>query len=131
MKMIFAAISLFLAMNVNAAQIEIKVKGGNSELQTEGRYSYNFGTVWLNSRAVASFNLRNTGSTPLTYSRAYIYGGDYSANHSCERGILPNETCTFSIYYWPVFEGMSSGQFVLSFIEEDVVFDLWGQARRM
>ncbi len=127
MKIIFAAFCLFLAVNVNASQIELKSTG---EVQSQSRYSYNFGTVWVNSRAVASFNLKNNGTTPLTFSRAFIYGGDYSADHSCEHGLMPNEVCSFSIYYWPMFEGMSSGQFVLRFVEEDVVFDLWGQARR-
>ncbi len=129
MKLFYMFICLFLAAQVNAAQIELKVNA-DSAVQSQGRYSHNFGTVWVNSRVMASYTLRNTGTTPLTFSRAYIYGADFSANHACERGIMPNEICNFSIYYWPVFEGMSSGRFVLSFIEEDIVFDLWGQAHR-
>lgn len=129
MKLFFGIIALFLAAQVNAAQIELKVND-DSALQSQGRYSHNFGTVWVNSRVMANYTLRNTGTTPLTFDRAFIYGADFSANHSCERGIMPNEICSFSIYYWPMFEGMSSGRFVVSFIEDDIVFDLWGQARR-
>lgn len=129
MKLFIAAMSLLFVTQVNAAQIELKIRD-NSAIETQSRYSYNFGTVWVNSRAVANYTLRNTGTTPLNYRSAYIYGADFSANHSCERGIFPNEVCSFSIYYWPMFEGMASGQFVLSFFEEDVVIDLWGQARR-
>ena len=129
MKLFFAILAFSLAVQVNAAQIELKVNA-DSAVQNQGRYSHNFGTVWVNSRAVANFTLRNTGNIPLTFDRAYIYGADFSANHSCDRGVRPNEVCTFSIYYWPMFEGMASGQFVLSFLEDDIVFDLWGQARR-
>ena len=129
MKLFLMCIFLFLAAQVNAAQIELNVND-DSAVQSQGRYSHNFGTVWVNSRVMSNYTLRNTGATPLTFNRAYIYGVDFSANHSCERGIMPNEICNFSVYYWPMFEGMSSGRFVLSFIEEDIVFDLWGQARR-
>lgn len=129
MKLFFVVMSLLFVTQINAAQIELNVND-KSAVQSQARYSYNFGTVWVNSRAVANYTLRNTGTTPLTFNRAYIYGADFSANHSCERGILPNEICYFSIYYWPMFEGMASGQFVLNFFEEDVVVDLWGQARR-
>ena len=127
MKLIYIAIGLLMTLSVNAGQIEIT---SQSPVQLEGRHSLNFGTVWVNSRVVQYFNLRNTGTTPLNYRGAYIYGGDFSADQSCVRGLLPNETCSFSIAYWPMFEGMSSGRFVLSFIEDDVDFDLWGQARR-
>lgn len=129
MKLFLAVFCLFLAMNVNASQIQVSSNNENA-LEGVSRYSHNFGMVWVNSRVGAAFTLRNTGVTPLTFSRAYIYGGDYAANHSCERVLMPNETCSFTLYYWPMFEGMSSGQFVLSFFEEDIVFDLWGQARR-
>lgn len=128
MKLIYIAITLLISFAANATQIEIS---GDDAVQTQGRYSYNFGTVWVNSRVVATFNMRNTGNMPLTYKDAIIYGGDFSATHSCDRVVLPNETCSFSIYYWPMFEGMSSGQFILNFVEDEIVFDLWGQSRRM
>lgn len=129
MKLICAAIGLVLAFSANATQIEIK--DVSSAVQTAGRYSYDFGLVWVNTRTIRSFSLKNTGTTPLTFKEAYIYGGAFSANHSCTKGLMPNEICNFSIAYWPAFEGTSMGHFVLSFIEEDIVFDLWGQARRM
>src|SRR3989344_2873549 len=130
MKLIYAAIVLVLAFSVNATQVEIK--GVASGVQAEGRYSYDFGLVWVNTRTIRSFNLKNTGTAPLTFKEAYIYGGAFSANHSCAKGLMPNESCTFSIAYWPAFEGTSMGRFVLSFVEDDdTVFDLWGQARRM
>ena len=129
MKLFFGIIALFLAAQVDAAQIELNVNHA-SAVQSQSHYSHNFGTVWVNSRVVANYTIRNTGTTPLTFNRAYIYGADFSANHSCDRVVKPNEICNFSIYFWPMFEGMSSGRFVLSFIEDEIVIDLWGQARR-
>ncbi|MEQ1722020.1 MAG: choice-of-anchor D domain-containing protein [Pseudobdellovibrio sp.] len=129
MKLIYVVMGLFMAFSVQAAQLEITSNAG--AVKTEGFHSYNFGTVWTNSRSEARFTLKNTGTTPLTFKEAYIYGADFSASHSCVRGLLPNEVCTFSIAYWPMFEGMASGRFVLSFVEDQVVVDLWGQARRM
>lgn len=128
MKLIFLAVALLFSFSVNANSIQ--VSGANSNL-TEGYNSYNFGTVWVNSRASAAFTLKNTGTTPLTFKEAYIYGANFSADHSCTKGLQPNEVCNFTMYYWPMFEGMDSGRFVLSFVEEDVVFDLWGRAQRM
>lgn len=129
MKSIAMVIALFMAFTVQAAQIEISPSA--ESLKAEGFHSYNFGTVWTHSRSEARFTLRNTGTTPLTYKDAYIYGADFSARHSCVNGLQPNEVCNFSITYWPMFEGMASGRFVLNFQEDQVIVDLWGQARRM
>jgi hypothetical protein len=129
MKFIYVVMGLFMAFSVQAAKLEITSKSG--AVKTNGFYSYNFGTVWTNSRSEARFTVRNTGATPLTFRNAYIFGADFSARHSCINGLLPNEVCSFSISFWPMFEGMSSGRFELNFVEDQVVFDLWGQARRM
>lgn len=127
MKLIYLIIGLFMSITVNAAQIEVSEA---SPALTEGRYSYDFGTVWVHQSTTRGFNLKNTGTTPLTYKDAVIYGADYSARHSCNKTVMPNESCSFEVTYWPVFEGMSSGRFVLSFIEDQIVMDLWGRARR-
>ena len=79
MKLFFVVMSLLFVTQINAAQIELNVND-KSAVQSQARYSYNFGTVWVNSRAVANYTLRNTGTTPLTFNRAYIYGADFSAN---------------------------------------------------
>lgn len=129
MKLIAMVIALFMAFTVQAAQIELTTNAG--QVKAQGFHSYNFGTVWTHSRTEARFTLRNTGSTPLTYKEAYIYGADFSASHSCVNGLLPGQTCNFSVAFWPMFEGMASGRFVLGFVEDNVVVDLWGQARRM
>ncbi|MBY0553960.1 choice-of-anchor D domain-containing protein [bacterium] len=129
MKLIALVMATFIGLSVQAAQVEITSNADS--VKAQGFHSYNFGTVWTNTRSEVRFTLRNTGTTPLTYKEAYIYGADFSARHSCVNGLQPNETCTFSIAYWPMFEGMASGRFVLNFQEDQVVVDLWGQARRM
>jgi hypothetical protein len=86
--------------------------------------------VFVGSRVNVRYTLTNTGNTPLTFKDAYIYGADFDADHACRNGLLPNESCNFSISYWPRFEGLSSGSFVLNFNEDQVTFDLWGRGVR-
>lgn len=128
MKFISYFLGLFIAVSVQASQLEIS---RDSEFSANARYSYNFGTVWVNQRSTVSYTLKNTGTTPLTFEDAYIYGSDFSARHSCNKIVMPNDKCGFEISYWPLFEGFDSGQFVLSFTEDRIIVDLWGQARRM
>jgi hypothetical protein len=129
MKLFAVAFSLLFSVAAFAGQIQ--VSNQNLSAQGEQVLSYNFGTVWANSRSFARFTVTNTGTTPLTFADAVIYGGDFRATHSCRPGLLPNEKCFFEVEYWPMFEGMSSGRFILSFVEDRIVVDLWGQSRRM
>lgn len=136
---LFAA--LFLGSNLWAqaqsnAQVEIQIQPRylKTELQdrTIDRYSYNFGRVWLNSSSSISYRLTNTGTTPLTFQRATISGGNYSATHSCTVVLAPGDVCGFNIRFSPFFEGLSTGRFILSFVEDlDLVVDLWGEGYRM
>ncbi len=129
MKLFFILMGFLISVSSFATQIEVSVAEGIVKAQE--RHSYNFGIVWPNTRREVGFSIKNTGSTPLTFNKAIIYGGDFSARHSCANGLLPNEVCNFSIAYWPMFEGISSGQFRLGFHEDEVIVDLWGQANRM
>ena len=127
MKSIILAIGMIFSVVAGAAQAQtIEVSAFS---QTEDYISHNFGTVPVHTRSLVRYNLRNTGSTPLTFRSSYVYGPDFSAVHSCRNGLLPGERCQFEVSYWPVFAGMSSGRFVLEFNEDDVVLDLWGNAR--
>ena len=129
MKSVLAIMSLFIGLSAGAAQLSITAA---DDAVSQDYGSYNFGTVWVNHRAVARWTVTNTGTTPLTYKEAYIYGRDFRAVHNCEKGLQPKEKCAFEVEYWPMFEGPSSGRFVLEFQENDqVVIDLWGQAQRM
>ena len=126
MKSIILALGMifsFVASAAHSENIEISAYSSKEFL------SYNFGTVPVHSRNVIRYNLRNTGTTPLTFHSSYVYGADFSAAHSCRNGLFPGERCQFEVAYWPVFSGMASGQFTLEFHEDDIVLDLWGNAR--
>ena len=128
MKFMVILLGLVLAFTANAAT-QLEVVRADGFAATEDFLSYNFGTVFVNSRNSVRYNVRNTGVTPLTFQGAMIYGADFSGVHSCRNGLLPNEVCQFEVSYWPMFAGMSSGRFVLQFVEDEIVLDLWGNAR--
>lgn len=130
MKFIYIIALCLFGLNVSAAQLEVTSVAAGNTIQGQGYYSVDFGTVLVNMRTVSRFNLKNTGNVPLTFKEAYIYGNDFTGSHACRNGLLPNETCSFTLAYWPMFEGTSTGRFVLSFNEDNVVFDLWGRAVR-
>lgn len=126
MKSIILALGMMFSVVAGAAQPEsIEI----SAFSPKEFLSYNFGTVPVHSRSVVRYNLRNTGATPLTFRSSYVFGADFSAVHSCRNGLLPGERCQFEVAYWPVFAGMASGRFTLEFNEDDIVLDLWGNAR--
>ena len=129
MKYFLMVIGVVFALGAQAGQVSVSQEG--KTVGTEGYHSYNFGTQWTHSRSFVRFTVTNTGTTPLTYRNAIIYGADFRASHSCVNGLLPNERCSFEVEYWPMFEGQSSGRFILNFVEDEIVVDLWGQARRM
>lgn len=119
---------LFAASGVNATQIEIKQE---NNVSAESFHSYNFGTVWVNSRSAIRYSVTNTGTSPLNFRDAAMLGSfAFSARHSCSAGLLPNQACDFIIEYAPVFEGFNSGRFELRFLEDQIIVDLWGEARR-
>lgn len=94
-------------------------------------HSYYFGINWVHSRRVVRFDVVNTGTTPLSKGVATISGPGYSAIHSCTGVILPKQSCWFEISYWPYFEGVHYGRFILSFKENShIVVNVWGEARR-
>lgn len=139
MKIISIIAGLLLSVSAFATQIQVQQVNTNvktssvavdKQPQTQSYYRIDFGNLFVGQRTVSNFTLTNTGTTPLTFRDAYVSGFDFDANHSCTAGLQPGEKCYFSIAYWPRFEGMSSGRFVLSFNEEDLIFDLWGRATR-
>lgn len=128
MRLAFVILSLFLSLDVYAGSLEVQ---NLSETSTAAHLSHDFGTVWVQQRVSRVFNIRNKGPGTLTFKEAYVYGGDFSARHNCPPNLLPEQRCSFEISYWPMFEGFSSGRFVLEFVEEQLIVDLWGRAQRM
>ena len=130
---LFVTLSTLLTTSQAFASIELQIQtavSASTERQIE-RYSYNFGRVPLYSSQYARYKLTNTGTTPLTFQQARIGGSGYSADHTCTSILQPQEVCQFTIRYNPVFDGLSSGRFILSFVENlDIVVDLWGEGYR-
>ena len=124
---IFLSLVLSFISFMSFAEISVEL---NSNKSVE-YHSYNFGTVPVNSRTPISYKVTNTGESALTFHSATISGMGFDAYHTCKKGLQPKEVCTFTIYYWPSFEGMSSGRFRINFDpESDIVVDLWGNATR-
>ena len=95
------------------------------------RQYYDFGFVPVNSVRYVNYSVTNTGDTPLTFSRAVIYGGAFSATHSCSGVLAPKAKCGFEIRFWPMLDGVTSGRFILDFVEDSsVIVDLWGTGTR-
>jgi hypothetical protein len=130
MKIFISVITLMWVSLSFANQISVESQGVVFQ-NAQQHLSYNFGTVWTNTRNRVRFNVTNVGDNLLTFKNSIIYGADFRAFHTCKSGLLPQEKCFFEVEYWPVFEGMSSGRFTLAFFEnEQIVLDLWGNARR-
>ena len=130
------ALSLVACFTMSAQAVETFQLQANSNsevvqpLATQ-YHSYYFGINWIHFRQVVRFNVQNTGTEPLTGARATISGHGYNAVHSCTGVVMPGQRCWFEISYWPLFEGVHYGRFILSFVENsNIVVDVWGEARR-
>lgn len=121
---------LFALTPILAQAQNIEISVGQGQLQTQDSKYYNFGRIWINTRSVVRFTVTNTGDQPLTFKRATISGSAFNARHSCAKGLAPKEKCSFSIEFWPAFEGIYSGQFILNFVEDQIVVNLWGEGSK-
>lgn len=141
--MIKTILALFMMNSMAFANTEIAIDSLPSEStlynQSEQmspldykRYSYNFGTVWLNSQQSIRYKFTNSKTTEINFKLATISGAGYRANHTCTGTLKPQEVCYFTIVFSPSFEGMNSGQFILSFKENySIIVDLWGTGVRL
>lgn len=140
MKTLLLLATLIVSTSAWAAQnFNLSASSSNVEIsdvtpasaRTVDRYGYNFGLVVIGTTKYVTYTLTNTGTTPLTFERAIINGARFDAYHSCDISLQPNQKCRFEISFNPLFVGVQSGQFVLSFIENlDIVVDLWGNGSR-
>jgi hypothetical protein len=130
MKYFLLALLSAFTFQVQASQLSIQI--GKNSNKIEDYLFYDFGTVFTNTRTAVRYTVTNNGMTPLNFLNAYVYGSDFSAIHSCTGLLLPGARCEFEISYWPLFEGISSGRFVMNFVENDnITVDVRGMARRM
>jgi len=130
MKNLFIGFLLALTpLITNAGHVEIAL--GNNQLRTQESLYHNFGRIWTNSRSSVRYTVTNTGDQPLTFQRATISGSAFDASHNCAKGLLPKQKCSFTINFWPAFEGLYSGRFALNFVEDQIIVNLWGEAYKM
>ena len=133
---LFTLITTALITSFASANLQIEKMGSAENLQPQNSYySHYFGMVMVNSYNTVRYTVTNTGTTPLQFQSANIWGIDYRASHSCSSGLQPNQQCSFEIVYWPINEGSSSGNLDLTFRNTDSTTDtisvrVWGDARR-
>ena len=133
---LLAILATALMASFASASLQIEKIGPTENIQPQNSYySHYFGMVMVNSYNTVRYTVTNTGTTPLQFQSANIWGIDYRANHSCGSGLQPNQQCSFEIVYWPFNEGYSSGDFSLTFRTADGMTDtisvrVWGEARR-
>ena len=131
MKSLLILCAVFFQTNLFATVSNKEIKIELNQDKSVDHHSYYFGTVNVNLRTSVRYKVTNTGTTPLVFQKALISGGSFDARHSCRNGLLPNEVCSFTINYWPMFEGYHFGRFNLMFDQSsEIIVDVSGQARR-
>lgn len=127
-------ISLMLFVGTANADLRVELSQPNQQFQVESSsHYYNFGRVTVNSMNTISYTITNTGTTPLQFSTASVWGANYDSSHYCYSGLNPNQSCQFQIRYWPFSVGIHSGQAEIRFnttnyMTESIRVDLWGEA---
>lgn len=130
--MIVLALGLFALIEVSEAQLSVEsVQGDNlsqlEQAQTQDFQSYNFGRIPVNTTSRVTYTVTNTGTEPLVFKDAVVWGASYSARHSCAKGLAAKQKCQFTIQFWPSFSGIYSGRFQLAFTNDKILVDLWGE----
>lgn len=134
LKLLALSLVASFVMAAQAAEVyQVQLSSNLDVMQPQSTQylSYYFGVNWVHTRRVARFDVMNTTAAPLTFAQAYITGPGFGAVHSCSGVLMPQQHCWFEIEYWPYFEGVHYGRFVLSFVEgSNVAVNVWGEARR-
>jgi hypothetical protein len=139
MKNLCIVFSLILS-NVLFADSEIKninldtdsaISIESTENKEVDRLFFNFGLISVGAYRFQNFYLTNTGRVPLFFRSARLSGPGFFVRHNCG-GVLPiRGQCNFTIEFSPFYEGMYSGQFMMSFDPGySVIVNLQGQAFR-
>lgn len=119
---------LVILASVHAFSENLEIQVVKSQNQT---VSYSFGRTFLGSANYVRFDITNSGSETIPFERAYMYGSDFTARHSCQYGIPAKGRCRVEFRYWPYFEGFHNGQFEMNFDgNNDFLIYLHGEARR-
>ena len=93
-------------------------------------HSYYFGNVRVGSSNPVAYKVTNDGTSDLVFQKATIQGMFYTAYHNCNKTLAPKATCSFTVYYSPLFEGYHYGAFRLVFDQgNEIHLDLTGWAQ--
>lgn len=111
--------------NVQDLQIEVTEEKG-----VQQQYNYNFGVIPVNAVARHNIRINNTGSVPLYFQQASLYGQGFRAQHGCYGVLYPRQACMLTIEFAPFWEGHHNGQFAIYFDQAQIYFNLNGFARR-
>lgn len=120
MRKLVLLLFLLVAPSISSAEEAIEETAGESVTlevtptegaQIEGQriYHYNFGHVYVGERRRADFFL-SAGAFPLRVRGMSVWGPYYNASTNCPNVLLPRQTCTIRVHYWPGSPGIHHGQ---------------------
>ncbi len=135
MKNFILSLALLLAPALASADVEVMAVNGSLVAQEQAAdfeithneyYRYNFGHVWLNNRVSAEFIVTARGPANSIIRGMRISGSMYDAYSNCPRVLVPGQSCSVFVYFWPRFEGSHWGRLDLAFADKTIVIDLYG-----
>jgi len=92
-------------------------------------YSFNFGYVTLGFQMYADFTLTANGA-PVDVEQITIAGMMYRASTNCPAVLMPGQTCTTRVIFWPRDLGPQWGRLVFDVKTHYIVVDLVGYGTR-
>ena len=90
-------------------------------------YLANFGQTRIMSGSDLYYDITNTGPETLVLKNFEIAGTEFNADTDCDAGPLAvKKHCTLHIQFVPQMEGLQTGELLLGFDHDKMVFDLQG-----
>lgn len=97
------------------------------EAQGQDQYlSYNFGSVFENSRTSVDFTLTANGPEPTEVKKIWISGPMYDATSNCPEILPVGKKCVTRVYYWPLNQGPHWGDLTFVLNDGNIYIRLFG-----
>lgn len=125
MKKLIVMMSLLLAPIVSLAAGEVQTFALHTQAQDQ-YYNYSFGSIFQNSRAFADFTLTANGPDATVIRRILIRGFAYDATSNCPEVLMPGQTCTTRVFYWPTTQGPHWGELSFALNDSNIYIRLFG-----
>ena len=126
MKNLIFTLAMVWAPIFSYAQSSIVI---SNQAQNQDQYfDYNFGAVFLNTRAYVDFTLTAKGPQPSEIKRITIGGMGYDAATNCPVVLEVGKSCTLRAYFYPQFEGPAWGDFNIYLNDGNIFIRLFGNA---